>query len=101
MEIPIPEFKVSYKPQRIGIKLAFECSVKILLHAKIPDSIKDDEFLSNVYEPLSIQRLMDKELGDLSAGEMQMVAITLCLGKVSSCPYDCYTYTVIICWFSL
>ncbi|XP_047957832.1 ABC transporter E family member 2-like isoform X2 [Salvia hispanica] len=79
-------FSVSYKPQRIGIKLAFECSVKILLHAKIPDSIKDDEFLSNVYEPLSIQRLMDKELGDLSAGEMQMVAITLCLGK----PADVY-----------
>ncbi|KAG6429983.1 hypothetical protein SASPL_108042 [Salvia splendens] len=79
-------FNVSYKPQRIGIKLEFECSVKMLLHAKIPDSISNAEFLSNVFEPLSIQKLTDKELGDLSGGEMQVVALTLCLGM----PADIY-----------
>ncbi|KAL1538112.1 ABC transporter E member 2 [Salvia divinorum] len=85
-DMEIPKFNFSYKQERIGIKLEFECIVEMLLCEKIPDAIRNPHFLSNVFEPLLIRKLMDKELGDLSAGELQKVALTLCLGK----PADIY-----------
>ncbi|KAL1551410.1 ABC transporter E member 2 [Salvia divinorum] len=85
-DVEIPKLNVSYKPQRIAIKLSFECSVKMFLHAKIPDAVRDPQFVSDVFDPLSIQKLMDKELKVLSGGELQNVALALCLGK----PADIY-----------
>ncbi|KAK4389108.1 ABC transporter E family member 2 [Sesamum angolense] len=56
-DVEIPEFNVSYKPQKI-----------------------------NVMKPLLIEQLMDQEVVNLSGGELQRVALTLCLGK----PADIY-----------
>ena len=84
--LEIPKFNCSYKPQRIdSIKPEYEISVKMLLRANIPDAFRNPHFLCNVFEPLSIQKFVNKDVGYLSTGELQKLSLTLCLGKVSSC----------------
>ena len=79
-DIEIPEFNVSYKPQKISPKFKF--SVRHLLHQKIRDSYMHPQFVSDVMKPLLIEQLMDQEVMNLSGGELQRVALCLCLGKV-------------------
>lgn len=79
-DVEIPEFNVSYKPQKISPK--FQHSVRHLLHQKIRDSYMHPQFVSDVMKPLQIEQLMDQEVVNLSGGELQRVALTLCLGKV-------------------
>ncbi|KAH7852340.1 hypothetical protein Vadar_023646 [Vaccinium darrowii] len=83
-DVEIPEFNVSYKPQKISPK--FQHSVRHLLHQKIRDSYMHPQFVSDVMKPLQIEQLMDQEVVNLSGGELQRVALTLCLGK----PADIY-----------
>ncbi|WZZ46562.1 hypothetical protein YC2023_042821 [Brassica napus] len=83
-DIEIPEFNVSYKPQKISPK--FQNSVRHLLHQKIRDSYMHPQFVSDVMKPLQIEQLMDQEVVNLSGGELQRVALALCLGK----PADIY-----------
>ncbi|KAJ9556243.1 hypothetical protein OSB04_010857 [Centaurea solstitialis] len=83
-DVEIPEFNVSYKPQKISPK--FPHSVRHLLHQKIRDSYMHPQFVSDVMKPLQIEQLMDQEVVNLSGGELQRVALCLCLGK----PADIY-----------
>ncbi|PSS31763.1 ABC transporter E family member 2 like [Actinidia chinensis var. chinensis] len=39
------------------------------------------QFVSDVMKPLQIEQLMDQEVLNLSGGELQRVALCLCLGK--------------------
>ncbi|KAI8563217.1 hypothetical protein RHMOL_Rhmol03G0095200 [Rhododendron molle] len=78
--VEIPEFNVSYKPQKIGPK--FQHSVRHLRHQKIRDSYMHPQFVSDVLKPLQIEQLMDQEVVNLSGGELQRVALTLFLEKV-------------------
>lgn len=80
----MPSFNVSYKPQKISPK--FTSTVRSLLHAKIRDAYLHPQFGSDVMKPLRIEELMDQEVQNLSGGELQRVAIALCLGK----PADLY-----------
>ncbi|CAH2078550.1 unnamed protein product [Thlaspi arvense] len=83
-DIEIPEFNVSYKPQKISPR--FQNSVRHLLHQKIRESYMHPQFVSDVMKPLQIEQLMDQEVVNLSGGELQRVALALCLGK----PADIY-----------
>eukprot|EP00252_Welwitschia_mirabilis_P017696 TRINITY_DN391_c0_g1_i1.p1 TRINITY_DN391_c0_g1~~TRINITY_DN391_c0_g1_i1.p1 ORF type:complete len:605 (+),score=95.31 TRINITY_DN391_c0_g1_i1:294-2108(+) len=83
-EVEIPEFNVSYKPQKISPK--FPSTVRHLLHQKIRDSYTHPQFTTDVMKPLQIEQLMDQEVVNLSGGELQRVALALCLGK----PADIY-----------
>ncbi|KAM1461866.1 hypothetical protein ACFX1Q_046030 [Malus domestica] len=83
-DVEIPEFNVSYKPQKISPK--FPSTVRALLHSKIRDSYTHPQFMSDVMKPLLIEQLMDQEVLNLSGGELQRVALCLCLGK----PADIY-----------
>ncbi|KAJ6928207.1 ABC transporter E family member 2 [Populus alba x Populus x berolinensis] len=56
-EAEIPEFNVSYKPQKISPK--FQFSVRQLLHSKIRDSYMHPQFVSDVMKPLLIEQLME------------------------------------------
>lgn len=44
------------------------------------------QFVSDVMKPLTIEPLMDLEVQNLSGGELQRVALALCLGQ----PADIY-----------
>ncbi|KAK8508294.1 hypothetical protein V6N12_019473 [Hibiscus sabdariffa] len=67
----MPEFNVSYKPQKISSKS--QSTVKDLLHHKIYDSYTHPQFVSDVMKPLLIDQLMDREVMNLSGGELHYV----------------------------
>ena len=72
---------VSYKPQKISPK--FPGTVRQLLHAKIRDSYIHPQFVTDVLKPLQVDAIIDQEVLNLSGGELQRVALTLCLGQVT------------------
>merc|ERR1712048_508145 len=57
-----------------------------LLHEKIRDFYIHPQFIADVMRPLMINELIDQEVQNLSGGELQRVALALCLGK----PADVY-----------
>ena len=77
-------FSVSYKPQKIAP--SFEGSVRALLFAKVKEAYVHPQFISDVIKPLNIEPIIDQEVKNLSGGELQRVALVLCLGK----PADVY-----------
>ena len=83
-ELGVPSLNVSYKPQTISPK--FQGTVRQLLHKKIRDAYIHPQFVTDVMKPMSIEAIIDNGVQDLSGGELQRVAITLCLGT----PADIY-----------
>lgn len=83
-KVELPRLNVSYKPQKISPKS--QCMVRVLLHEKIRDAYIHPQFITEVMKPLKIDDIMDQEVQNLSGGELQRVAIALCLGK----PADIY-----------
>jgi hypothetical protein len=56
--------------------------VRDLLEDKIPGSFTQAQFKSDVMKPLKIEELMDRQVENLSGGELQRVKLCVCLGKV-------------------
>ncbi|ESO11885.1 hypothetical protein HELRODRAFT_71728, partial [Helobdella robusta] len=82
--IKVPQLNVSYKPQKISPKS--QGTVRQLLHDKIRDAYIHPQFITDVIKPMQVEQLYDQEVLNLSGGELQRVALTLCLGK----PADVY-----------
>jgi len=80
----VPVLNVSYKPQKISPKSLG--TVRQLLHEKIRDAYIHPQFVTDVIKPMKIDDIMDNEVQTLSGGELQRLALTLCLGK----PADVY-----------
>eukprot|EP00299_Pterocystis_sp_00344_P013335 c6523_g1_i1.p1 GENE.c6523_g1_i1~~c6523_g1_i1.p1 ORF type:complete len:621 (+),score=156.62 c6523_g1_i1:39-1865(+) len=76
--IEVPELSISYKPQTITP--SFDGCVQALLDTKINGAYRHPQFASDVFKPMQIERLMDQEVKHLSGGEIQRVALVLCLG---------------------
>lgn len=55
-------------------------TVQNLLYEKIKDAFLSEMFLSDVIKLLGINKLYNKKVKKLSGGELQRLAITLCLG---------------------
>lgn len=80
----LPMLHISYKPQKISPKS--QGNVRMLLHDKIRDAYVHPQFCADVMKPMKIDEIMDQEVQNLSGGELQRVALVLCLGK----PADVY-----------
>lgn len=80
----VPKLNISYKPQKISPK--FQGTVRQLLTTRIRDAFVHPQFNTDVLKPLQIENIIDQEVTNLSGGELQRVALTLCLGK----PADVY-----------
>lgn len=80
----VPELNVSYKPQKIAPK--FQGTVRMLFIKKIKAAFLNPQFQTDVVKPLNIESIIDQEVTHLSGGELQRVAIVLCLGQ----PADIY-----------
>ena len=78
------DLAVSYKPQH----MAPTCggTVRELLSRSIGDAIAHERFLADVAAPLRMEPLMDMQVKELSGGELQRLALCLCLGR----PADLY-----------
>jgi len=83
-EAPSEDLKVSHKPQYISPK--FDGTVKELFREEIGKVINTEWFKSEVNRPLTIDPLLDCSIDSLSGGELQRVAIALCLAR----PADIY-----------
>ena len=91
----VPELNVSYKPQKIAPKFEVlfyknaayqQGSVRMLLLKKIKGMFMHPQFQTDVVKPLQIDNIIDQQVTTLSGGELQRVAIVLCLGA----PADIY-----------
>nr|EGQ39888.1 MAG: putative ATPase, RNase L inhibitor RLI [Candidatus Nanosalinarum sp. J07AB56] len=71
-----PEADISYKPQRIE---AENESVQAAVSKHVNPDKKS--FQTRVAEPLNLDPLMDRNLTELSGGELQRVAIAICLAR--------------------
>jgi ATP-binding cassette subfamily E protein 1 len=80
----VPELNVSYKPQKISPK--FPGTVRQLLFKKIKDTFLHPQFVTDVTKPLNLEAIIDQVVTNLSGGELQRVALCLCLGQ----PADIY-----------
>eukprot|EP00026_Physarum_polycephalum_P004940 Phypoly_transcript_04966.p1 GENE.Phypoly_transcript_04966~~Phypoly_transcript_04966.p1 ORF type:complete len:610 (+),score=120.49 Phypoly_transcript_04966:125-1954(+) len=80
----VPELNVSYKPQKISPK--FDGTVRMLLQKKIKDTYLHPQFMTDVTKPLAIEPIIDNMVQNLSGGELQRVALVLCMGQ----PADIY-----------
>nr|CAD7444770.1 unnamed protein product [Timema bartmani] len=80
----IPILNISYKPQKISPRS--QGTVRQMLHEKIRDAYIHPQFVTDVMKPLRMDDIIDQEVQNLSGGELQRVALALCLGK----PADVY-----------
>jgi len=82
--VKLPALNVSYKPQKIAPK--YTGSVRQLLHQKITGTYMHPQFNADVMKPLRMAEIIDQKVTNLSGGELQRVALVLCMGK----PADIY-----------
>ncbi|MEM3018034.1 MAG: ribosome biogenesis/translation initiation ATPase RLI [Candidatus Bathyarchaeia archaeon] len=75
---PLAGYTVSYKPQYIATGYSGE--VQELL-SSISPSFGTDHFENEFVKPLSLRKLLDRDLKELSGGELQRVAIAVCLAR--------------------
>ena len=83
-DVDMPSLNVSYKPQKLFGKT--EQTVRDVFLEKIRDMYLHPQFQTDVIKPLRLDDIIDQPICNLSGGELQRVAITLCLGK----PADIY-----------
>lgn len=77
----LPTLNISYKPQKISPK--YKRTVKELLEDKISAKMRESNFKTEVFKPLQLDQIMDQNVTDLSGGELQRVALVLCLGQTA------------------
>ena len=69
--------KISYKPQYLNSDS--NDNVKTLLYNTNSIKMEDQLFNSEIIRPLSIHKILEKDLNKLSGGELQKTAIAVCL----------------------
>ena len=72
------QLQVSYKPQYISSN--YEGTVDQLL-SSAAEEYSSALFTEQILRPLSINKLLERRILELSGGELQRVAIATCLGK--------------------
>ena len=73
------EMKVSYKPQYISPQ--YKGSVEELLKETAEKTFDTSLYHSQILQPLKMQLLLDRDVTELSGGELQRVAIAACLSR--------------------
>ncbi len=73
------ELKVSYKPQYISPQ--YKGSVEDLLKDTAEKTFDTSLYHSQILQPLKMQVLLDRDVTELSGGELQRVAIAACLSR--------------------
>lgn len=73
------ELTVSYKPQYISAE--YEGTVKELLKNIAKEEFASSWYRSEILQPLNLQALLDRNVANLSGGELQKVAIASCLSR--------------------
>ena len=70
---------VSYKPQYISAE--YEGTVEGLLRNIAKDDFASSWYQSEILQPLNMESFLDRDVSELSGGELQKVAIAACLSR--------------------
>ncbi len=70
---------VSYKPQYISVE--YKGTVEELLKQIAQEDFEASWYQSQILQPLNVQLLLEREITELSGGELQKVAIAACLSR--------------------
>jgi len=73
------ELEVSYKPQYISAE--YEGTVQELLRSVAKEIFTSSWYKTEILQPLRINMLFDRNMAELSGGELQKVAIAACLSR--------------------
>ncbi len=73
------ELTVSYKPQYISAE--FEGTVQELLIGVAKENFASGWYTTEILQPLRVNALLDRNVMELSGGELQKVAIAACLSR--------------------
>lgn len=73
------ELKISYKPQYISAE--YSGTVQELLKSIVKDNFSSGLYQTEIIQPLQINLLLDRNIEELSGGELQKVAIAACLSR--------------------
>lgn len=73
------ELKVSYKPQYISAE--YSGTVQELLMSVAKENFSSSWYKTEILQPLGVDSLLDRNVAELSGGELQKVAITACLSQ--------------------
>ena len=73
------ELEISYKPQYISAE--YEGTVQELLMNIAKDEFTSSWYKTEIMHPLGMQQFLDRNVAELSGGELQKVAIAACLSK--------------------
>lgn len=77
---PMPgESAVGYKPQYISAE--YQGTVGQLLASIAKDEFQSGWYKTEIQQPLNIEPLLERDIAQLSGGELQRVAIAACLSK--------------------
>jgi len=78
-EKKLGELKVSYKPQYISAE--YEGTVQELLMGVAKENFSSSWYKTEILQPLRLNLLLDRNVAELSGGELQKVAIAACLSQ--------------------
>jgi ATP-binding cassette subfamily E protein 1 len=78
-EQKLGELAVSYKPQYIAAE--YEGTVQELLMSVAKENFTSSWYKTEILQPLSVNVLFDRNIMELSGGELQKVAIAACLSR--------------------
>lgn len=70
---------LSYKPQYISAE--YKGTVQQLLRSIAKDDFSSSWYRSEILQPLNVEPLLDRDVSELSGGELQKVAIASCLSR--------------------
>jgi ATP-binding cassette subfamily E protein 1 len=73
------ELTVSYKPQYIAAE--YEGTVQELLMGVAKENFTSSWYKTEILQPLSVNVLLDRNVMELSGGELQKVAVAACLSR--------------------
>jgi len=73
------ELTVSYKPQYIAAE--YEGTVQELLMGVAKETFTSSWYKTEILQPLSVNVLLDRNIMELSGGELQKVAVVACLSR--------------------
>lgn len=77
--IPPSGLTISYKPQYVVPSTSK--SLREILASISPDLLEDQFYQAEVYAPLDIAPLLDRPTDSLSGGELQRIAVAVCLSR--------------------
>jgi len=78
-EMEFGKMNVSYKPQYISAD--YEGTVEALLMSVAKEDFSSGWYRTEILQPLKVNLLFDRNLAELSGGELQKVAIAACLSR--------------------